>query len=62
MEQLYVTGGLREVSFIQFFHMFFSTDKALGGYFKETWVILNPNSPMPFMSDITNKENEEGLF
>ena len=28
--------------------------------FKETLVRVKPNSPMPFMLDITNKENEEG--
>ena len=41
-------------------HTFWSTKEALGEYFKETWVIVNPNSPLPFISDITNEENEEG--
>ena len=38
---------------------FWLTHEALGEDFKERRVRLNPNSPMTFMSDITNKENEE---
>ena len=45
---------------MQFLHTFWSTEEALGGYFKEIWVRVNPNSLMPFMSDIKNEENEEG--
>ena len=41
-------------------HMFWSTQEALGEYSKDTWFIVNPNSAMPFMSDITNEENKEG--
>ena len=35
---------------------FWLTHEALGEDFKERRVRLNPNSPMTFMSDITNKE------
>ena len=42
---------------MQVFHMCLSTEESLGEYFKFTWVIVNPNYPMPFMSDIINKEN-----
>ena len=35
---------------------FWSTQEALGEGFREIWVIVNTNSPMPFMSDITNKK------
>ena len=45
---------------MQFLHTFWSTEEALGGYFKEIWVIVNPNDPMPFMLCITNEENEQG--
>ena len=40
--------------------MFWSTEEALDEYFKDTWIRVNPNDPMLFMSDITNKENEWG--
>ena len=45
---------------MQLLHTFCSTQEALGEYFKETWVRVNPNYPMSFMSDIKNEENEEG--
>ena len=37
---------------MKFSHTFFSTEEALGEYFKDTWVRVNPSSPMPFMSNI----------
>ena len=37
-----------------------STREALGEYFKKTWVRVNQNPFMPFMSNITNEENKEG--
>ena len=55
VEQVYVAGGLGEVSFMQLLHIFWSTQDSLGEYFKEIWVRVKPNSPMPFMSDITNE-------
>ena len=58
VEQVYYAGGLREVSFIKLFHMSWSIQESLGEEFKDTWVRFNPNSLMPFMSDITNEENE----
>ena len=60
VEQVYGAGGLGGVSFMQLLHMFWSTQEALGEDFKETWVIVNPNYPIPFMSDTTNEKNEEG--
>ena len=54
VEQVYGAGGLGEVSFMQLFHTFWLTQEALGEKSKETWVIVNPNSLMPFMSDIKN--------
>ena len=48
-----------DFTFMQLLHMFWSTQKALGEDFKETWVRVNPNSTIPFISNITNKENEE---
>ena len=45
---------------MQLLHMFLLTQEALGEDLKQTWVRVNPNSPMTFMSDITNEENEEG--
>ena len=47
-----VLGG---VSFVQLLHMFWSTQEALGEDLKETWVRVNTNSLVPFMSDITNE-------
>ena len=44
---------------MQLLHMFWSTHEIIGNYFKETWVGVNPNYPMPFMSDITDEQNEE---
>ena len=41
-----VLGGF---SFMQLMHTFWSTKQALGVYFKETWVRVNPNDLMPFM-------------
>ena len=41
-------------------HTIWSTEEAIGEYFKDTWVRLIPNSPIPFMSDITNESNEYG--
>ena len=58
VEKVYGSGGIEEVSSMQLLNTFWSTQEAFGEYFKETWVIVNPNSPMPFMSDITNEENE----
>ena len=49
VEQLYGTGGIREVYFIHLLHTFFSTEEALGEDFKYTWVILNPNYPIHFI-------------
>ena len=40
-------------------HTFWSTDEELGEDFKETWVILNPNDPMPFIPGTTNEENKQ---
>ena len=34
--------------------------EALNEDFKETWVRVNPNAPMPFVENLTNEENEEG--
>ena len=45
---------------MQLLNTVWSTQEALGEYFKETWVRVNPNSLMHFMSDITNEENKEG--
>ena len=53
--KIYGAGGLWEVSFIWLLHMFWSTHEALGEDFKDTWVRVDPNSPMPFISDITNE-------
>ena len=44
---------------MQLLHMFWSTQEVLGEDFKYTWVMVKPDSPMPFMSDVTNEENEE---
>ena len=52
VEKVYGAGGLQEVYFMKLLHMYWSTQEALGEDFKETWVAVNPNSPMPFMSDI----------
>ena len=60
VKQVYGAGGLREVSFVQLLHTSWSTMETLHEDFKDTWVSVNPNSPMNFMSDITNEENEEG--
>ena len=60
VEQVYGAGGPGGVSFMQLFHTFLSTQEALGEDFKDTCVRVNPNYLMPFMSDITNEENEEG--
>ena len=60
VEQVYGAGGIGEVSFVQLLHTFWSTQEALGEDFKDTWVRVNLNSLMPFMSDITNEQNEEG--
>ena len=49
-----VSGGILHVVVA---HVF-PTKEALGEDFKYMWVIVNHNSPMPFMSDITNEENE----
>ena len=45
---------------MQLLHMFWSTQEGLGEDFKEKWFRGNPNYLMPFMSDITDEENEEG--
>ena len=45
---------------MQLLHMFWSTEKEIGEYFKDTWVIVNPNETIPLISDITNEENEQG--
>ena len=45
---------------MQLLYTFWSTEESLGEDFKDTWVILNPNAPNNFMSDITNEENEQG--
>ena len=60
VEQVYGVGGLGEVYFMQLLHTFWSKQEALGEDFKETWVRFNPNSPMIFMSDTINEENEDG--
>ena len=60
VDQVYGPGGLGEISFIPLLHTFWSTQEALGEYFKDIWVRVNPNSPMPFMSDIANEENKQG--
>ena len=59
VEQVYGTGGLREVYCMQMLHTFWSMQEALVEYFKDAWVRVNPNSPMNLMSDITNEENKE---
>ena len=56
VEQVYGAGSLGEVSVVQLLHNFWSTKEALGVNFKKTWVRLNPNSPMSFISDIKNEE------
>ena len=61
MEQVYGAGGIGKISFMKLLHTFWSTQEAFGENFKETWVRVNPNSLMTFMSDITNEENEEGI-
>ena len=58
MEQVYGEGGIRGVSPMKLLHTFWSTDEELGENFKETWVILNPNDPMPFIPGTTNEENK----
>ena len=45
---------------MQILHKLSSTQEALCEDFKDTYVKLNPNSPMPFMLDITNDENDKG--
>ena len=45
---------------MQLLNTVWSTQEALDEYFKETWVRVNPNSPMPFISDTKNEEKEEG--
>ena len=49
MEQVYGTGGLREVYFVQLLRMFWSVEEAFGGDFKDTWFKINLNAPMHFM-------------
>ena len=51
-EQVYGVCGIGEVSFMQLLHTFWSTQESLGVHIKKRWVIFNPNSLMPFMSDI----------
>ena len=41
-------------------YTFLLTEAALGEYFKETWVRVNPNAPVTFIPDIINEENEWG--
>ena len=41
-------------------HVFWLAYEALGGQFKETWVILNLNATITFISDIKNEDNEQG--
>ena len=55
VEQVYGEIGIGEVSSMQLFHRFFLKQEALGESFKDTWVIVNPNSPMPFLSGITKE-------
>ena len=62
MEQLYGAGVLMKVSLMQLLHTFWSTYEALVEYSKETWARVNPDSPVPFMSDITNEENKESYI
>ena len=57
VQPVYGAGGPGDVSFMKLLHTFWYTHQALGEDFKETWVRLNPNYPMTFMSDITNEEN-----
>ena len=40
---------------MQLLQKFWLKEEVLGEYFKEIWVRLNPNSPMPFMTDRTNE-------
>ena len=40
---------------MQLLHNFWSMEKALGEYFKDTWVRVNTNEPMTFISDISNE-------
>ena len=47
-----------EFSSVQLFYTFWLTKEAIGEYFKYTWVKVDPNSTIPFMSDITNEVNE----
>ena len=42
---------------MQLLHTVWLTNKALGEEFKDTWVRVNQNSPMLFMSDIKNEVN-----
>ena len=49
VEQVYGVGGLGGVSFVQLLHTFCSTQEALGEEFKETWVRVNPKSPIMFV-------------
>ena len=49
VEQVYGAVGHGEVSFMQLFHTLWSTQDALGEDFKETWVRVNPNYPIPFI-------------
>ena len=60
VDQVYGAGGIGEISLMKLLHTFWSTQEALDEHFKETWVRVNSNSLMPFMSDITNEENEDG--
>ena len=55
VELVHGEGVLGEISFMRLLHMFSLTQEALGEDFKYTWVRVNPNYPMHFMSDITNK-------
>ena len=50
VEQVYGAGGLGKVSFVKFLHMFWSTQEELGEDFKETWIRVNPNYLIPFIS------------
>ena len=40
-------------------HTFLSTYEEIGKYFKDSWVTVNPNDPMTFMSDTKNEENKQ---
>ena len=45
---------------MQLLHTIWSAQEKLGQDFKDIWIRVNPNYPVTFRGDLTNKENEEG--